>query len=236
MEQRLALLVVGNEILTGKVEDKNTPYLAKRVWELGSRLERVVVVPDEIEAIAQELNALRRVFDAIITSGGIGPTHDDVTMEAIAYAFGIPLVQKPSLFPLLGAQHLEGKMRMAYVPKGASLIPTDDGTFPVVRMENVYILPGVPRLFQKKLEVIASQFSADPYFIESVTFSVPESWLSQALGSIQKAHPTLQIGSYPKIEKNPFVVLVTIEGKDAGQVQAAFKRLKSSFPPEYFAG
>jgi molybdenum cofactor synthesis domain-containing protein len=235
MERRLALLVVGNEILTGKVEDQNTPYLARRIWELGSRLERVVVVPDEIGAIAHELNTLRHVFDVVITSGGIGPTHDDVTMEAIAYAFGIPLVQEPGLFPLLGAQHLEGKMRMAYIPNGASLIQADDGTFPIVRMENVYILPGVPRLFQKKLELIASQFSADPYFIESATFSVPESWLSQTLASIQRAHPDLQIGSYPKIESNPFVVLVTIEGKDASRVQAALRRLQSSFPPEYFA-
>jgi len=235
MELRLALLVVGNEILTGKVEDQNTPYLARRIWELGSRLERVVVVPDEIGAIAHELNTLRHVFDVVITSGGIGPTHDDVTMEAIAYAFGIPLVQEPGLFPLLGAQHLEGKMRMAYIPNGASLIQADDGTFPIVRMENVYILPGVPRLFQKKLELIASQFSADPYFIESATFSVPESWLSQTLASIQRAHPDLQIGSYPKIESNPFVVLVTIEGKDASRVQAALRRLQSSFPPEYFA-
>jgi molybdopterin-biosynthesis enzyme MoeA-like protein len=84
--------------------------------------------------------------------------------------------------------------------------------------------------------VIASQFSADPYFIESVTFLGPESWLSQTLAAIQKAHPDLQIGSYPKIESNPFVVLVTIEGKDANQVQTALKQLQSSFPPEYFAG
>lgn len=236
MEQRLALLIIGNEILTGKVEDQNTPYLAKRIWELGSRLGRVIVVPDDIENIAQDLNPLRHRFDAVITSGGIGPTHDDVTMEAVAYAFGIPLVQEPSLFTLLGTQHLEGKIRMSYIPMGARLIPTDDGTFPIVNIDNVFILPGVPRLFQKKLEVIASQFSAAPYFIESATFSVPESWLSQTLASIQKAYPALQIGSYPRIENSPFIVLVTIEGKDAGQVQSAYKHLRASFPPEYFVG
>lgn len=235
MEQKLALLVIGNEILTGKIQDQNTPFLAKRVWELGSRLERVVVVPDEIKTIANELNELRARFDAVITSGGIGPTHDDVTMEAVAFAFNVPLVQEPSLFSLLGTQHLAGKMRMAYIPQRASLIPTNDNTFPIVWIGNAYILPGVPVLFRRKFEVIAPRFCSEPYFMESLTFSVPESWISEALARVQKAYPNLQIGSYPQLENNPFIVLVTVEGKSRNDVHNAVEALKNSLPREYFS-
>lgn len=235
MEQKIAFLVIGNEILTGKIHDQNTPFLAKRVWELGSRLERVVIVRDEIETIAQELNELRKRFDTVITSGGVGPTHDDVTMDAIAYALNVPLVQEPPLLPLLGTQHLAGKMRMAYIPQGARLIPTHDDTFPVVWVDNVYILPGVPILFRKKFEVIAPRFCSEPYFMESITFGVPESWISKTLAQIQKAYPNLQIGSYPQMGSNPFVVLVTIEGKNGTEVQDALKLLKSSIPKDYLA-
>jgi len=234
MEQNVSLLIIGNEVLTGKISDQNGPYIAKRLWEVGSKLSRIVVVPDIVNIIANEVKDLSMRFDSVITSGGIGPTHDDVTMEGVAKAFDTPLVKDKTFLDLLGAQNLEGKLRMASIPAGARLISTNDGTFPLVCMNNVYMLPGVPILFRKKFDFIVSLFVSSPFYLASVTFKASESEISKKIEFIQKAYPEVQIGSYPKLEANTFIVVVTIEGKNKFLVDKIYEEIRLAFDSSFF--
>ena len=149
-----ALLVIGNEILSGKVVDTNSPFLASELRQLGVDLERILTIPDEVDLIAREVRAMSEAHDFVFTSGGIGPTHDDLTMDGIAQAFGLRL--EPSLSMLERMERHQGEApndsqrKMAMIPVGAQVIDAGDQWFPVVIVENVHIFPGIPKLLQKK--------------------------------------------------------------------------------------
>ena len=155
------MVVVGNEILSGKVQDTNAWFAARELRRVGVALKHIGVVPDEFKAIADEVGQCARAHDFVITSGGVGPTHDDITIEAIAQAFGRKLVIHPDLEKLLRAhfvEPLDPAMKMAEVPEGAVLNDSGDARFPTVQLENVYILPGIPQIFERKLIGAARAF------------------------------------------------------------------------------
>jgi molybdenum cofactor synthesis domain-containing protein len=164
-----AALIIGNEILTGKVQEQNVAFLAKELFALGVALRRVVVCVDEIDVIVADLDALRTTHDVVFTSGGVGPTHDDVTIAAIAKAFGRKVVRAPEMEWLIRKYYAErvtdGHLRMADVPEGATLVRSAEMPWPTVQIENVYVLPGVPEIFRAKFPVLRDRLREGAPFV-----------------------------------------------------------------------
>ncbi len=213
-----AMVVIGDEILSGKVVDTNSPWLAGQLRELGVDLVRIVVVPDAVDRIAEEIVRCSALVDHVFTTGGVGPTHDDMTLEGIASAFDVPLVRHPELESLLrektGDQPTDAALRMADVPEGTELWWEGDLFFPVVVMGNVHIFPGVPSLFQRKFKEVAHRFSGT--VVESRCFVTleRESVIAGRLLDAQERWPQVAIGSYPQFDRKPWTVTITMDSRD----------------------
>ncbi|MEE2674870.1 MAG: molybdopterin-binding protein [Myxococcota bacterium] len=224
-----ALLVIGNEILSGKVVDTNSPFLATELRELGVDLERILTIPDEIDLIAREVRAMSEAHDFVFTSGGIGPTHDDLTMDGIAQAFGLAL--EPSLSMLERMERHQGEApndsqrKMAMIPVGAQVIDAGDLWFPVVIVENVHIFPGIPMLLQKKFHSIKDRFRGVPFQLRRIYVTKRESDIADQLNDLLVEFPELMLGSYPKIEERDYRVLLTLESRDGDYLTRAQESL-----------
>lgn len=224
---RLAMLVIGDEILTGKIQDTNSHAVAKALFAVGAELARIETVPDAMDVIAERVRALSSNHDAVITSGGIGPTHDDITYAAIARAFDRPLEEHAPTIARI-AEHLARKFpgarmnaarrRMGTFPKGAQLIATETFWVPVVVVENVYILPGIPALFEAMLDGIVHRFAGQKRARKIVLTQMPEGAIAETLARLDREHPGIAIGSYPQMGADDHKVRVTIEGLDAEKV------------------
>lgn len=231
------ILVIGNEILSGKVVDENSPYLCRELRQLGVDVERILTIPDQIEVIGEEVRAFADRYDFVFTSGGIGPTHDDLTMEGVARAFERPLVRNESIAERLkratGVGRLnESQLRMADVPEGASLVDAGDLWFPVVIIENVHVFPGIPELLRKKFESIRERFRGVPILLKRVFVKRRESEIAASLHALLQEYPDLMLGSYPRIGEEAFHVLLTLESRDAGYLQRALDALLARLPAE----
>lgn len=231
-----AILVIGNEVLSGKVVDSNSPWLLKELYGLGVKTRRVLTIPDELEIIAQEVRALSAQVDYVFTSGGIGPTHDDVTILGVARAFGVELVQHPDLLAM-AQQHYQKRLtqavlRMTYVPDGASLVWGSGLNFPITRMHNVHIFPGVPEYFRAKFEAIREQFRDTPYHLVRIYTRQGESVLAALLEQTLEQHPGVEIGSYPRFDTEAYRVMVTLESKEEAALLRARDTLVSLLAPE----
>ncbi len=232
-----AALVIGNELLTGKVQDENVAALAKVLFELGIVLERVVICRDRVETIVSDLDALRREHDFVFTSGGVGPTHDDVTMAAVARAFESPLSRSPEIESLLreyfGDRLSEGHLRMALVPRGAALVAAAGARWPTIRMGNVFVLPGMPEIFRRKLVILREHLcGATPFVSRAVHTSSDEGEIAPLLEQLCRQHPTVAIGSYPRWGDGPVRVAVTFDGRDHGAVDRAVEALHEALPAD----
>jgi len=234
-ERTAAIVVVGNEILSGKVEEKNAAYLSKELLSLGVTLRCIVVVPDEVPVIAEAVKRLAQEHPVVFTSGGVGPTHDDVTVEGVATAFKRPLVRNAAMEEALndvyGGNANEHVLSMADIPEGTEIIMGPGLRVPVLRLENVYIFPGIPELFQNKFEAIRDQFRSEPFFLECVYTQLDESSIAQALEHITKECPDVGVGSYPAWDNPHYRVKVTLESKQEPQVQKALALLGELLPP-----
>ena len=223
------ILVIGNEILSGKVVDTNSPYLCERLRELGVDVERIVTIPDEVQTIAAEVKAMSQRYDYVFTSGGIGPTHDDLTIEGVAAAFRRPVEIDKKLEAMvrsaLGEDLGESQLKMAMVPAGAALVDSDDKWFPLVVVDNVYIFPGIPEGLRRKFESACERFRGVPYVLKQVYVKRNESEIVETLNALLVAFPDLILGSYPKIREASYRVLLTLESRDADYVQRALDRL-----------
>jgi molybdenum cofactor synthesis domain-containing protein len=224
-----ALLVIGNEILSGKVVDTNSPFLAAELRELGVDLERILTIADEIDLIAREVRTMSENHDYVFTSGGIGPTHDDLTMDAIAKAFGRDLELNRSMVERMerhqGTPANESQRKMAMIPSGSQVIDAGDLWFPVVIVENVHIFPGIPALLQKKFRSIRDRFRGVPFQLARVYVKWPESDIADHLNDLLTDFPDLMLGSYPKIEERDYRVLLTLESRDADYLGRARESL-----------
>ncbi len=232
-ERNCAMVVVGNEILSGKVQDTNSYFAARELRKIGVALRRVAVVPDEIRPIADEVAHCARNFEFVLTSGGVGPTHDDITIEAVAVAFGRKLVIHPELEGVIRAhfnERIETGMKMAEVPEGAVLNAGGNLRFPTVQLENVYILPGIPQIFESKLIALAGRFATDPYFIRAIYTSAGEGTIAEYLNACLRTYPLLLLGSYPRIGDPEYRVKLTLESKDSGYLESAFNHLLELLP------
>jgi molybdenum cofactor synthesis domain-containing protein len=197
-----ALVVIGDEILSGRTQDKNVAQVATWMNEQGIRLAEVRIVPDEASRIADTVNELRARHDYVFTTGGIGPTHDDITVDAVAQAFGVPAVFHPEARKILedyyGDRLTPARLRMARVPEGAELIRNPASGAPGVKMANVYILAGVPNIAASMLEAISGKLEGGrPIVSVTVGARAPESDVADLLRETEAAHPGCAIGSYP---------------------------------------
>ncbi len=223
-----AILVIGNEILSGKVDDQNARYLIGELRQLGVSLRRIEVIPDVTAEIAARVRALGPTVDHLFTSGGVGPTHDDVTLRAVAEAFDLPITRNPELEALLrdryGARLHERDLRMADLPAGARLEHGPGGpgtTWPVVVVRNVWILPGVPSIFRAKFEAVRELFRAPPIHGRALYSRAGEGAIAGALDETVAAFPGVDVGSYPHLEARDYRVKITLDGRDAAAVDRA---------------
>jgi molybdenum cofactor synthesis domain-containing protein len=225
-----AAIIIGDEILTGKVRDSNTPLVIDFFAEIGVELERIVVIGDDLDAIAAEVKTCSDKYDVVITSGGVGPTHDDCTVRGVADAFGVAVVRHPDIEEMIrawwGERFTESALRMAEMPEGARLFYGDDGLLPLVVFENVYLFPGVPRLFAAKLPSLKSEISGTPKVVHGVYLNSDESRVAPLLGQVADECPDVKIGSYPRFgEGKDHRLWVSLEAIDADCVARATDRL-----------
>ncbi|MEP7272931.1 MAG: molybdopterin-binding protein [Acidobacteriota bacterium] len=224
-----AILVIGDEILSGKTDDLNARFLISELRDLGVSLRGIQVIPDIIEEVANGVRLLSPTVDFLFTSGGVGPTHDDVTILGIARAFDVEVVRHPLLEARIlahfGAAAEESRLAMANVPDGSELIEAPDLRWPVLLCHNVYILPGVPELFREKFLAIREMFRVAPFFLRSVTTLEDEFDIAERLNTVVRAFPEVAIGSYPNFSTADFRVKLTLESKNSLALEAAVKAL-----------
>lgn len=235
MVRTAAALIIGNELLTGKIQEANLRVLALALRDLGIELRRVVMVLDEVETIADEVRALASSYDVLFTSGGIGPTHDDVTLEAVARAFEMPLTMNEPTAEMLrsyyGERCTEGHLRMALMPEGAELVHNSQVTWPAIVVRNVWILPGIPEVFRSKMPLLADRLGGgDPFVTRSVYTKMDEGDLKPLLDRIVAAYPSVEVGSYPKWRDPSYKTKLTFDGQDRDAVAHATRAFIELLP------
>ena len=231
-----AALIIGNELLSGKVAEANLHVLAKTLRELGVFLRRVVMVLDDADEIAREVRQLSASHDWLFTSGGVGPTHDDVTIGAVARAFAVPVVSSPRMEAMLRAHYkercTEGHLRMALVPEGAELETTAEITWPTVRLRNVWVMPGVPEVFRMKIPVVVARLGPGSAFVSRAVYTkMDEGDLKPLLDRVVADHPSVDVGSYPKWLDPSYKTKLTFDGRDEQRVLAARDAFVAMLPP-----
>lgn len=199
-----AMIVIGDEVLSGRTQDANTQVLAQMLGEAGVQLHEGRAIRDDRDTIIATVNALRGRYDYVFTSGGIGPTHDDITAEAVAAAFGLGIDIRADARAVLeenyGDDLNEARLRMARIPEGAVLIDNPVSAAPGFRMENVFVMAGVPKVFAAMLDHVRTMISGGAKMLDfSVACPYPEGVLSAPLGALAEAHPAVSIGSYPRL-------------------------------------
>jgi len=229
------MLVIGNELLTGKVGEANLVVLARSVRNLGIVLRRVVMVLDDIDTIARDVRELSSAHDWLFTSGGVGPTHDDVTIEAVAKAFGVPVVVSEPMKAMLEAHYKErltdGHLRMALIPEGAALETTAEIRWPTIRIANTWIMPGIPEVFQMKIPVLEAKIGKDAAFVSHAVYTkMDEGDLKPLLDRVVAAYPTVDVGSYPRWNEPSYRTKLTFDGLDTDVVSRARDAFIASLP------
>jgi molybdenum cofactor synthesis domain-containing protein len=244
-----AMLLIGNELLSGKVQDANLIVLARELRVLGVHLRRVVMVLDDVESIAHEVRTLATTNDWLFTSGGVGPTHDDVTLAAVARAFEVKIERREELASLLRAFYAErctdGHLRMADVPEGTEFCSEMDHDpdlievggrklpWPAILVRNVFVLPGIPQIFQMKLSAVRARLkklNARAFVSHAVFTDMDEGHLKPLLDAVVERFPDVDVGSYPAWIGAPYRTKLTFDGRDLDRVRAAAEFFCSTLP------
>ena len=227
------VLIIGNEILSGRTPDANLAFLARALTELGIRLREARVIPDDTSVIVSTVNEVRSAFDYVFTTGGIGPTHDDITAQCVANAFDVPLIVHPDAKRLLETHyppgHLnEARLRMAMVPEGAVLLPNPISRAPGFQIGNVFVLPGVPNIMQGIFEQLKHRLVGGTKVLSrSVSCQLAEGMLAKDLGELQARYPDLEIGSYPYFRRGDFGVTLVLRGTEKERLAIAVEELNA---------
>lgn len=236
MARTAGIVLIGNEILSGKVVEANAAYLSREFRELGVNLRKISVIPDEVDLIAREVDEFHRAYDWVFTSGGVGPTHDDVTIEGVAKGLGVPVVRHPALVARIeqyyGDRVNEARLKMAEIPQGALLLAEDALIVPVVVVRNVHVFPGVPDIFRRKFEAIRERFRERPFLLRSVYVRIGEGSLAEHLNAMLRVFPDLQCGSYPEFTNPEYRVRVTLESKEPEYLERALRDLLGRLAPD----
>jgi molybdenum cofactor synthesis domain-containing protein len=236
MPKTAGIILIGNEILSGKIRDENAAYLCRELRALGVDVRRITVIPDEVGLIADEVATFTKAFDLVFTSGGVGPTHDDVTIEGVARAMAVPVVRHPELVALLERYYrgkvTEAALRMAEIPEGAELVTGGTLRFPTILMRNVYVLPGVPEIFRQKFDALRERFRDQPIHLKNVFVRIGEGTLADYLNRLLESFPLLQLGSYPEFSNPEYQVKVTLESRDRGYLEQALGDFLARLPAD----
>jgi len=231
MSKSAAIIVIGNEILSAKTRDENSPYLTRELRELGVDVRKISVIPDELHLISREVREFSNGYDYVFTTGGVGPTHDDLTMDGIARAFGRRIQRNPELEASVrhfySPELVEGNLRLADIPEGARLVGGKGLWFPVVAVENVYIFPGVPEILQKKFDRIKEIFREAPFHLRQIFLKADEGQIAGILHGVLGRYPELLLGSYPYFDNPVYSIKLTLESKDAVYLDGAYEVLLS---------
>lgn len=228
-----AILVIGDEILSGRTQDTNTNHIAKTLAVLGVDLKEARVVGDDQDEIVTAVNALRDRYDYVFTTGGIGPTHDDITADAIAAAFGVGIDYHPEALAMLAARYKPGEFndmrkRMARVPLGAELVKNSVSTAPGFKIGNVYVMAGVPMVMRAMMEAIAPTLRhGAPVLSTTISVEAGEGKIAEGLARTQRNHQTVAIGSYPFYRDDKFGVQLVVRGRDGAEVEAAARAIEA---------
>jgi molybdopterin-biosynthesis enzyme MoeA-like protein len=233
--ENAAALIVGNELLSGKVAEANLVELARTLRPLGVRLARVSVLPDDLAILTREVKLLAEQHALLFTSGGVGPTHDDITIDAVAAAFGVRSVVHPKLAELIRGVYAErctpAHLRMALVPEGAELATSPDGAWPTPVFRNVWLLPGVPEVFREKLATIRAWVRGPaPFASRAVYTRLEEASLKLLIDAAVMANPDVEVGSYPRWFEPSYKTKVTFDARDPAAVERAALAFVAALP------
>ncbi len=239
---RACVIIIGNEVLSGRTQDKNLAFLGERLNEIGVRLAEARVIADDTDVIVQTVNECRAKYDYVFTTGGIGPTHDDITSAAIAKAFGVELYRDQRIVDLFLEHYSpedlnEERLKMADFPVGSSLIENPISKAPGYQVENVFVLAGVPVIMQAMYEALKDRLSGGkPMQSHTIIAYTGEGDLAKGLGVIQNAHSSVEIGSYPFFRKGVLGTALVMRSADEGALEAAtqaVRELVEGFGVEY---
>ena len=226
------LIIIGDEILSGRTQDENLVIIGQRCDAWGLDLNEVRVIPDDEEAIIKTLNACRAIFSYVFTTGGIGPTHDDITAATVAKAFGVELASNSAAVAALSRyyeadQLTEARLKMTQVPAGASLIDNPISGAPGFQLDNVFVLPGVPMILEAMLDGIADRLAGGaPILTASVATNLTESVVAPDLGALQRLYPDVAMGSYPYFKGGKLGLNLVLRARDEARMQDAARRLR----------
>jgi molybdenum cofactor synthesis domain-containing protein len=229
------IVVIGNEVLSAKVEEKNARFLISELRALGVTLMRVAIIRDDVDTIATDVRDMASQYTHVFTSGGVGSTHDDVTLNAVARAFDVPIEQNDTIFGMLeshfGERMNDAVRRMAMLPKGAELLGVGELRFPLVKMRNVYVFPGVPSFLQSKFAYLRPRLAGRPFVLKQLFLSVSEDRFAEVLAEIDAAFEDVEFGSYPQFDAEDYRAKVTVEGRDADRVAEGYAAFKERIDP-----
>ena len=224
------IIVIGNEILSGKTLDTNSQFIAQKLFERGIDVKKIVVLPDELDVVAKAAGKFSSKCDFLFASGGIGSTPDDITREAFAKAFDVPLVRHPEAEEII-RRHLkdrvnEARLRMADLPDGCKLIPNPFGGAPGFMIKNCYVFPGIPELLRPMFEGIENNFPILPKFRKQFRTKFYEGDFTLIMEDIGREYPNVRIGSYPAFRNPDYSVELTFEGSDEEEVIEAMEKFR----------
>jgi molybdenum cofactor synthesis domain-containing protein len=228
------VLIIGNEILSGRTQDINLQHIALKLGEWGVQVREARVVPDVEETIVTQLNELRAQYDYVFTTGGIGPTHDDITADCVAKAFDVPLETHPEIARMIESRPappdvMASRMRMARVPQGSELVDNTTGGPPGFNIGNVYVMAGIPAVMQAMLGSLEGKLRSGPIVrSRSVTAYLGESTIAGPLGEIQRRFPDIDLGSYPFFRKERYGTSLVMRGTDEKQLDAMLEAVKDA--------
>jgi len=230
------IIIIGNEILSGKVQDSNSFFLACELRALGVNVLRISVIPDDADTIGREATFFSRKYDYVFTSGGVGPTHDDITMEGIAKGFGVKLTRHPDLerrFRLrYGDSANAAVMKMAEVPEGTEIIDLGDARFPLILFKNIFIFPGIPKYLREKFSLIKERFRFSLFHLKKCFLNAEETEIAAILNAVVAENTDVTFGSYPVLENPEYKIIVTVESKSELSIKKALHELLSRIPKE----
>jgi len=227
-----AILIIGNEILSGRSVDKNTSFIAKWLGDLGIGVEEVKIIPDKEDVIITSLNELRKKYQYVFTTGGIGPTHDDITSESVAKAFGKKYEYNKEAYGILEKYYAnsdfnEGRKKMARMPEGATLIYNEEGSAPAFSVENVFVLPGIPNYVELMLPQLKEVLISGKKIVSlSYDAKVRESSIAVELSNIQNKYSDIDIGSYPYSKEGSFGTMLVMRGVDESKILKCKKEIE----------
>jgi len=233
MAKTAGIIIIGDEILSGKVQDGNAFFMAQELWSHGIQLCRISVISDIVDEIAEEVRKFSERFDYVFTSGGIGPTHDDITIEGISKAFNVRPVINETLKGFLEMRQgtlSPAQLRMAEVPEGAELVNDNTLSFPLIKFRNIFIFPGIPQLLRKKFLAIEKMFHEPLIHLKKIYVNESEASIAPVLNEIVRRYQNVKIGSYPVMENKDYSVMITLESLDASSLSSAYMSLLENIP------